>query len=210
MDNAHRDSAWIAIETPLTASQLFEFAADAERLFRLNPYLEIQVWETDQNDLVEGGCVRFKYLNEMNGAARELTLTVSGFKPGVGYTLNYSEGLKRATEVCVEPGDNGATLLIKDWYDAVPENPAETPEERETRLKEVDRSLTPWGVAIRKHILGMVRWGRLPLYRAWRERFWLGMPPRSRRVSRLIMWITALEFVVFLFVFSIYWIEYRR
>ncbi len=210
MADAHRDSAWIAIETPLTAPQLFEFAADAERLFRLNPYLEIQAWETDQNDLVEGECVRFKYLNEMNGVARELTLTVSGFKPGVGYTLNYSEGLKRATEVCVKPGDNGATLLIKDWYDAVEENPAETPEERETRLKEVDRSLTPWGVAIRKHILGMVRWGRLPLYRAWRERFWLGMPPRSRRISRLIMWITALEFVVFLFVFSIYWIEYRR
>jgi hypothetical protein len=210
VDNAHRDSAWITIDTPLTASQLFEFAADAERLFRLNPYLEIQAWETDRNGLVEGGCVRFKYLNEMNGVARELTFTVSELKPGVGYTLNYSEGLKRATEVCVEPGDNGATLLIKDWYDAVPENPAETLEVRETRLKEVDRSLAPWGVAIRKHILGMVRWGRLPLYRAWRERFWLGMPPRSRRISRLIVWITALEFVVFLLVFSIYWIEYRR
>lgn len=210
MDNAHRDSAWIAIDTPLTASQLFEFAADAERLFRLNPYLEILAWESDWNELVEGGGVRFKYLNEMNGVTRELTLTVSGLNPGVGYTLNYSEGLKRATEVRVQPGANGATLLIKDCYDAVPENPAATPAERETRLKEVDRSLTPWGVAIRQHILGMVRWRRLPLYRAWRERFWLGMPPRSRRISRLIMWITALEFVVFLFVFSIYWIEYRR
>ena len=210
MDNAHRDSAWIAIDTPLTASQLFEFATDAERLFRLNPYLEIQTWETDRNGLVEGGCVRFKYLNEMSGVARELTLTVSGFKPGVGYTLNYSEGLKRATEVCVEPGDNGARLLLKDWYDAVAENPAATLEERETRLKEVDRSLTPWGVAIRKHILGRVRWGWLPLYRACLERFWLGMPPRNRRVSRLIIWVTALEFVVFLLVFSIYWIEYRR
>lgn len=210
MDNAHWDSASIVINTPLTASQLFEFVTDAERLFRLNPYLEIQAWETGQNGLVEGGCVRFKYLNEMNGVARELTLTVSGFKPGVGYTLNYSEGLKRATEVGVEPGDNGATLLIKDCYDVVEENPAATPEEREARLKEVDRSLTPWGVAIRKHILGMVRWGWLPLYRAWRERFWLGMPPRSRRISRLIMWITVLEFVAFLFVFSIYWIEYRR
>lgn len=210
MDNAHRDSAWISIVTPLTASQLFEFITDTERLFRLNPYLEIRAWETCQYGLVDGACVRYKYLNEMNGMARELTLTVSGFKPGVGYTLNYSEGLKRATEICVEPGDNGATLLIKDCYDVVEENPANTPEERETRLKEVDRSLTPWGVAIRKHILGMARWGRLPLYRAWRECFWLGMPPRSRRISRLIVWITALEFVVFLFVFSIYWIEYRR
>ena len=210
MDNPQRDSAWVTIDTPLTVSQLFEFVSDVERLFRLNPYLEIQTWETDQDDLVEGACVRFKYLNEMNGVARELALTVSELKPGVGYTLNYSAGLKRATEIRVESRDNGAALLIKDWYDAVPENPAEAPEERETRLREVDRSLTPWGAAIRRHILGMARWGRLPFYRAWRERFWLGMPPRNRRISRLIVWVTALEFAVFLMVFSIYWIEYRR
>ena len=143
-------------------------------------------------------------------AARELTLTVSRFTHNVGFTLNYSEGLKHATEIRVDPRNNGAALLIKDCYDAVAENPTEATEARAARLKEVDRSLTPWGVAIRRHILGMMRWGRLPLYRAWRERFWLGMPPRNRRISRLLVWVTALEFVVFLLVFSIYWIEYRR
>ncbi|MBI3545823.1 MAG: hypothetical protein HY081_04425 [Gammaproteobacteria bacterium] len=205
MDNADRDSAWVTIDTPWSASQLFEFASDLQRLFRLNPYLEIQSWETDRKILAEGQRVRCQYLNEMNGVARELTLSVSGLKPNLGFILNYSEGLKRATEIIIEPKSNGAVLMIKDWYDAVVENPHQTPAQRQAQLKEVDRSLTPWGAAIRRHILGMARWGQLPFYRAWRERFWLPMPPRNRRISRLIIWTTALEFVVFILVFSIYW-----
>lgn len=204
MDKPQQDAAWVAIDTPLTVSRLFEFAANTERLFRLNPYLEVQHWENDPSGLAEASRLRLKYLNEMNGVARELTLTVSEFEPGVGYTLNYSEGLKRATEIRVEPGDNGATLLLKDCYDAVPENPEDA---RAAHLAEVDRSLIHWGMAIRQHILGMARWGWLPLYGAWRERFWLGMPPRSRRISRMLIWVTALEFVGFLCVVSIYWVR---
>lgn len=206
MDKPQQDAAWVTIDTPLTVSQLFEFALDVERLFRLNPYLEIQSWESDPNGLKEGAYLRCQYLNEMNGIARTLTFTVSGFTPDVGYTLNYSEGLKHATEIRIEPRNNGAALLIKDCYNTIPEDPAA----QATHLKEVDRSLTPWGMAIRQHILGMIRWGQLPLYRLWRERFWLAMPPRSRRISHMLMWITALEFMVFLLVFLIYWIEYQR
>ena len=74
----------------------------------------------------------------------------------------------------------------------------------------MDRSLTPWGVAIRQHVLELKHWGWLPFYRRLREDFWLSMPPRSRRISRLLTWVTALEFFAFLFVFLIYWIEYQR
>ncbi len=208
MNKENRDSAWVTIDTPLTVPQLFEFVADVERLFRLNPHLEIHGWNSDQKKLSEGQCVRFKYLNEMNGVARELTLSVSQIDPQRGYTLNYSEGLKQTTEIYIEPKSNGATLTIKDWYNSPSDNLPETSEQRQASLKEVDRSLTPWGAAIRRHILDMTRWQRLPFYRAWRERFWLSMPPRNRRVSRLIIWTTVLEFIVFLFVFSIYWVEY--
>ena len=210
MDKPGQDAAWVSIDTPFTPAQLFEFIADAERLFRFNPYLEIQVWQSAQRRIIEGGQIHLKYLNEMNGFARELELTVSDFTPGVGYTLNYSEGLKRATEVRVEACDKGAVLHIKDYYHAVEEKPEEASEEREARLKEVDRSLSPWGAAIRRHLISLARWSWLPFYRALRERFWFGMAPRSRRISRLIIWITVLEFVVFVFVFTIYWLEYLR
>lgn len=204
------DAAWVNVETTLTPSQLFAFITDAERLFRLNPYLEIHVWRSAQHNVSEGGHIHLKYLNEMNGVARELDVTVSAFKPGVGYTLNYSEGLKRATEIKVEARGQGTELVIKDYYHAAEEKPDEAPEAREARLAEVDRSLTPWGVAIRQHLINLARWNWLPFYRPLRETFWLTMAPRNRRISRLIIWITALEFFAFLFVFLIYWIEYRR
>ena len=209
VSESDQDAAWVTITTPLTAAQLFEFISDVQRLFRLNPYLQIHQWETDANGLCEGSRIKIKYLNEMNGVARELLITVTGLKAGLGYSLNYSEGLKRATEFGVETkSDGSADLLIKDYYHRVEETLSVT--EKETRLAEVDRSLSPWGVAIRQHLLKLQRWAWLPFYRSLRERFWLGMPPRSRRISRLIIWITALEFFAFLFVFLIYWIEYRR
>jgi hypothetical protein len=36
------------------------------------------------------------------------------------------------------------------------------------------------------------------------------MRARERRIARLIVWVTVLEFVVFLFVFAIYWNEATR
>jgi len=205
-----QDAAWINVETPLTPAQLFEFITNAECLFRLNPYLEIHAWQCEQRRVTENGRIHLKYLNEMNGVARELDMTVSGFQPGIGYTLNYSEGLKRATEIKVEARTHGAELVIKDWYHAVEDKPDEPPAVKEARLAEADRSLTPWGVAIRQHLLNLKRWDWLPFYQPMRERFWLTMAPRNRRISRMIIWITALEFFAFLFVFLIYWIEYRR
>lgn len=205
-----QDAAWVNVESSFTPAQLFEFILNAERLFRLNPYLDVQVWQSDQRSVTEGGRIHLKYFNEMNGLTREVDLTVSEFKPGVGYTLNYSEGLKRATEIRVEAKGQSAELIIKDWYHALEEIPDETPEAKAVRLAEVDRSLTPWGVAVRQHFVKLARWGWLPFYRVYREKFWLSMAPRSRRISRLLIWVTALEFFAFLFVFLIYWAESRR
>ena len=204
------DAAWVNVDTSLTSAQLFDFISDAERLFRFNPYLEIYVWQSAQRKVTADARIHLKYLNEMNGVARELDVTVSDFQAGVGYTLNYSEGLKRATEIKVDAKAQGAGLMIKDWYHAVENKPGETTVEKEARLAEADRSLTPWGVAIRQHLLSLARWNWLPFYRPLRERFWFKMTPRNRRISRMIVWITVLEFFAFLFVFLIYWIEYRR
>ena len=69
---------------------------------------------------------------------------------------------------------------------------------------------TAWGSVIRRYFLRRARWGWLPFYGWFQDQFWLKMPPRQRRIARLIIWTTALEFVVFLFVFIIYWLELGR
>lgn len=165
------------------------YLRDVERLLRLNPYLEIRRFAA-----VAGG-YEIEALNEMNG------LAVSGRptfrESGAGrFALDYERGLKLATEVSVEPLGAGARLRIRETY-RQPQSDAE--------LEQVDRSLTPWGQAIRKHFLGLARWGRLPAYRWWRERVWLAMRPRERRITRLIVWATAIEFGLFVGIVWLFW-----
>jgi hypothetical protein len=114
--------------------------------------------------------------------------------------LSWAEGLKIATEIRISPHAGGTTLTIKDIYQ-LPEG-----EPDEETLREVDKSLTPWGIAIRRHVLNRARWGGLPFYGKI-MRWFYAMPPRHRRISRLIAWSTLIEFVVFLLVFAVFQVE---
>lgn len=176
------NAAWVDIDLPQPAQDVAAYLRDIERLLRLNPHLEIRRFAA-----IPGG-FELEALNEMNGLAVSQRLTFRQSGPAA-FALDYASGLKQRTEVEVMPQGAGTRLRIRETY-RPPENDAE--------LAEVDRSLTPWGQAIRRHFLGLARWGRLPGYRWWRERVWLPMRPRERRVTRLIVWTTVIEFAVFL------------
>ena len=176
------NAAWVDIELPLTPQLALDYARSIERLLRLNPHLEITRFERAAD-----GRFRLEGLNEMNGLAVSCGLTFRE-EGADGFRLDYDGGLKLATQVTAAAHAGGALLTIRETY---------RQPEREADLAQVDRSLTPWGVAIRRHLLGLSRWGRLPLYCWWRERVWLNMKPRERRVSRLIVWATLVEFVLF-------------
>lgn len=44
--NVADDAAWAAINTPLSVEELALFCQDIERLFRINPMLEFNEWDT--------------------------------------------------------------------------------------------------------------------------------------------------------------------
>ncbi|MDP3482381.1 MAG: hypothetical protein Q8S05_03615 [Sulfuricella sp.] len=201
------DAAWVSVDLPLPPGELFASLQNLERLFRLNPYLEIKSWqEENPGQLYLGKQVRLESVNEMNGLRQSATLIVTGLQPGASFTLGYAGGLKQATVVSVqELAPSSSRLVVKDCYPAQIDAA-----EREARASEVDKSLVPWGASIRHYFLRRARWGWLPFYGWFQDRFWLKMPPRQRRIARLIIWTTALEFVVFLFVFVIYWLELAR
>lgn len=201
---AVQDAAWVTVELPLPAASAFEFATNVERLLRLNPYLQFENWEEDPGPFVPGKRYRLHALNEMTGLPLDVALTLESVRHPSRFLLRQEPGLKRALEVSVEPRGAGSALTLKEHYHR-PAGP-----DREERLREVDHSLTPWGISLRRHVLGLDRWGWFGPYRWYRERFWLGMRPRERRVARLVIWTTVLEFVVFLFVFAIYWNEHLR
>jgi hypothetical protein len=182
------NAAWVDIDLTQPAADVAFYLQDVERLLRLNPYLEIRRFTP-----TDGG-FEIDALNEMNGLAvsQRLTFRTTGLR---GYVLRYDTGLKQTTEVEVEPRGAGARLRIHETY---------RPPADEAELAQVDRSLTPWGQSIRRHFLGLARWGRLPGYRWWREGVWLRMRPRERRIARLLAWITALEFAFFLLVLAVF------
>lgn len=183
------DVARAETELPLTADELFDFLRDIERLFCLNPHLAIERWLP----LEEG--VRFVAHNDSNDRPVAVAAWAEIVPAERSIVLRYDSGLKQATEFRVEAAGDGARLVVTEHYPRIEDA-------TDPRVAEVDKSLVPWVAALRRHLLARQRWGRLPplfpLWRWWNERFMLGMPPRSRRIVRLILWVSVLEFGVFL------------
>lgn len=194
------NAAWAKTDIALSAEDVWIFLNDVERLFHLNPHLDIACW------CEEAGPIRsctLSALNEANGCRYEKTMRIEHDPGDRCLTITYDKGLKAATEFRVEPIHGGSSLTITDYY-----HPLKNQDD--DRLNEVDRSLVPWLAAIRGHIAGLARYRWLPGYRWWTGRFMLGMPPRQRRIAKMILWVSLLEFVVFLFVAAIFWLEQQR
>ncbi len=206
-DQSGEDFALISVDLPLATGEIYAFIQNIERLFRLNPHLAIKSWQEDAPGKIFA-CkqIRVDCMNEMNGLRQSLTLSVSDVQPELSFTLNYDSGLKKATIFSVQSvGSAASKLVVKELYsDEI------SAAEKEKRLNEVDKSLLPWGAAIHSYFKRRSRWGWLPFHSWLQNSVWLGMTPRHRRISRLIIWVTVLEFVVFLFVFAIYWLELGR
>jgi hypothetical protein len=181
------DRASAETTVPPDADALFAFVSDIERLLRLNPHLEIEAWRATPDGF------HLAALNEMNERRVDTAARIEVAREARRIVISYATGLKRATTIAVEPDPAGAgsRLVLVDHYPLI-EDP------QDPRLTEVDRSLIPWVAAIRRHLIHSARWGRLPGWRWWNERLLPGMPPRQRRIVRLIVWVSAIEFVLFL------------
>ncbi len=195
---AQEDYARAETHIPLGPDTLFEFVADIERLLRINPHLDIETWQRMPDGMPDG--LRLAALNETTGRRIETAVRVETIRATRTIVLSYEVGLKRATKLTVEDGDDhGSRLVVTEHYPVIGDD-------KDPRVAEVDRSLIPWVDAIRRHLLGRERWGWLPGWRWWNESFLPGMVPRQRRIVRMIVWVSLLEFVVFLFVAAIFWL----
>jgi hypothetical protein len=194
---AQEDHVRAETQIPICADAAFEFISDIERLLRLNPHLDIQTWQR----LPDGMC--FAALNETTGRRIETAVRVETMRATHSIVLSYTDGLKKATTLAVERVDGeGCRLVVTEHYPVIED-------EQDSRVAEVDRSLVPWVNAIRRHLLERKRWGWLPGWRWWHEGILAGMAPRQRRIVRMIVWVSVLEFVLFLMVAAIFWAEQR-
>ncbi len=195
------DAAWVTVETRAGILEVQRFCAKVERLFRLNPYLEIQTWTRTGTDTY-----RVEMRNLSNGHDQQLSIHHS--RPSEGsILLTYGTGsgteLKRSTRIEYEPFGSGSRVRITDDYSSAPAS------ERLTRSGEVDRSLTAWGLALRGYLERERRMGRFVLWHGFLDRVWLPMKPSARRISLIIVWVTLAEIALGILVALIFWLETR-
>lgn len=190
------DIARAETHIPIGEMALFEFISDIERLFRLNPHLEIEVWQETPTGF------HMAALNETNEQRIETTARIDVSRETRSIFIHYEGGLKRTTQMAVEqdPATGTARLTVADHYPVIED--AQDP-----RIAEVDRSLIPWVTTIRRHLLHRARWGRLPGWRWWNERFMTRLPPRQRRIVRLLIWTSVAEFAIFLVLVAILFVS---
>jgi hypothetical protein len=191
------DAAWVTIESPLEIETLREFCRDVERLYRINPCLEVTDWRPIADDTF-----RAAWRNTSNQQDAALDLRIAR-ESADAFEVAYSQGLKRCTRFALTPAAAGSRLTITDDYSGVPE------EDRARRVAEVDPSLEAWGWALHAYLRRERRWGRNAVYRWYTRRIWLPMKPGARRITTLLVMVTAAEFLIVLFVALIWWIEHR-
>lgn len=197
-DQEYRDAAWVTVETPMSAAALTAFChADVERLFRINSLLRFEQWrQVGEDDY------HLRVRNLSNEQTLETDIHVERLPDGL--RISYAGGLKTATDFRVAKAEGGATLTVTDDYSGTPLA------ERQARADKVDRSLVQWGHDLRHYLVRWHRWSRYPLWRWYMNRIWQPMTPVGRRVVFALVVISALEFVAFLMVMTIFVLELEK
>lgn len=193
-----QDAAWVSIDTPFDVDWLKDFVVDIERLYRINSLLEF-----DEMRQIDDGAYVLKAKNLSNGHKLDLLLKVTHVHNGVHVV--YTSGLKTSTSIVIETKqDGGAVLVITDDYSAT------SLQQREDRIDEVDKSLVQWGRDIHRYLRQWKRWSWVPGWQFYMRRFWQTMKPAARRICFVLMMITVAEFVFFLLVLAVFWLEFDK
>jgi len=189
------DAAWVTIETPFSSAELRTFLDDIERLYRINPMLEFEEFQQTGDRQYQ-----LKAKNLSNGKPLETGLEVKYSDDSV--TVRYNAGLKSSTSFRVDDEAGGcAKLVVTDDYSG------SSLAERESRIDEVDKSLMYWGNSLYRYLHQWKRWSWLPGWQFYMCKIWQPMKPAARRISYILIIITLAEFVLFLMVFTVFWLE---
>ena len=195
----HEDKAWVEFKTPLDQAALLEFCQDVERLFRINPYLVFRRWET-----VSARKYRLHAINHSQTPAFEIDTEITVEPLQDGLEIHYSRCLKSSTRITVQESPGSSSLVVEEKYEGVPES------ERLDRLDEVDRSLTKWAEEIQHYLLQWQRWAWFAPWRYYKKRIWQRMKPAARRITFVLLCISAVEIALIGLGLVIYLIEFRK
>lgn len=191
------DSAWAAVNTPLSVDELIAFCQDIERLFRINPLLEFHDWQT-----LGDNRYRMAVKNSSQEPAFELDVEMQVTQHDNEITIDYACGIKKQTRLRFEPSEFGSRLTLIDDYDSLSET------ERSTRIQEVDKSLVTWADYLQRYLILWKKWSGHAWWRWYMKRVWQPMKPSGRRITYMLLWISLVEIALIALGAGIYWSEY--
>ena len=195
--NVVEDSAWAAVNTPLSVEHLTLFCKDVERLFRINPLLEF-------NSFSKIGDNRFgmsgRNLSQETPFDFEVEFGVTELPDGL--QIDYKDGIKSNTIFKIESSEHGSKLTITEAYDRLPV------EERQQHLDQVDKSLITWANYLQRFLITWSRWYRFRPWRWYMSKVWQPMKPMGRRITYILLWITLAEFALIALGVGIWFAEF--
>jgi len=192
------DAAWAAVNTPLSVGDLKTFCLDIERLFRINPMLEFKSFKSLGNNRY---AMSGRNISQEGAFDFDASFKVSELDDGL--RIDYDSGIKSSTVVTIENAPTGSKLTITDYYEGLPVK------DREQHLNQVDRSLVRWAEYLQRFL---VMWNRLHRWAPWRwymRRVWQPMKPSARRITYMLLWISAAEIALIALGVAIWFVEFR-
>lgn len=191
------DAAWASVNTPLSAAELKNFCSDIVRLYRINPMLEFKETKNiGENNFTFSG----SNISQETPFDFEFNLSVKETESG--FDVTYDKGIKSSTSFVIEEAESGSKLTITDRYDRMSE------EERKSHLGEVDKSLVNWAEYLQRYIIMWKKWRWLGVWRLYMRKVWLPMKPTARRITYMLLWITAAEVALITLGVGIYFTEF--
>ncbi|MDH5391755.1 MAG: hypothetical protein OEY11_01090 [Gammaproteobacteria bacterium] len=192
-----KDAAWVSFKSAMETQLLIDFCQDINRLFRINPYLEFENWQRCGDN-----CYQLSARNLSNDPPVNINNTLQVMPLHDGVKISYNEGLKSSTTFKIEVADEGSKVTIIEDYEALDED------ERQSRLHEVDKSLTKWAEDIQMYLQRWKRWSWFAPWRWYMKKVWQPMKPAARRITYMLLWISLVEVVVIGLGVAIYFVEY--
>jgi hypothetical protein len=169
---SRQDASWVTIDTPLGLAELRLFCGDVERLYRINPYLEIQAWRPIGANEFR---VTWRNLSNDQAATLELRREVESENE---FSIACSAGIKRRTRFSLEPAAGGSRLVLTDDYASLPEEGGWA----DSRSRQEPHG-TGLGAACPSGAASQDQSGVALAVR----RFWLPMRPAAQRIAVLIV-----------------------
>lgn len=185
------NAAWITIPTKLKLTTLFDFCSKFERLYRLNPYLQINLWRSAGNSIID--------VDWDNHSNEQLFTTVTRINVAMSENeirLIYASGIKRETLLRVEESIGGAQLTIIDDYG----------NSGQQDVQQVDKSLAAWGQALDKFFSRYFYLQHIPFLDRIIDRIWLRLSPTGRRITYILFVITVIEIAALLLFVLMFWL----